>query len=56
MRRNSITALRTDNTLGLCVNTVMPSAAWVLQAICSLGIFSISIKHMRQLPAIESFG
>jgi hypothetical protein len=54
--KNSITALRTAKTFGLWVSTDMPSATWVLQAICSLGIFSISTRHMRQLPAIESFG
>jgi hypothetical protein len=34
----------------------MPSATRVLQAICNFGAFSISTRHMRQLPAIVSAG
>src|SRR5262249_17614958 len=55
-RRNSITALRIASTFGLWVKTDIPSVAWVLQAIWSFGIFSISTRHIRQLPAMDSFG
>ncbi len=34
----------------------MPSVTWVLQAICSLGIFSTSTRHMRQLPSTTRSG
>ncbi len=39
-------------TRSFCVCTTMPSVTRVLQAICSFGTFSISTRHMRQLPAI----
>ena len=34
----------------------MPSVTCVLQAIWSLGIFSISTRHMRQLPSTGRSG
>ena len=40
----------------LVVRTTMPSATIVLQAICSFGIFSISTRHMRQLPSTARSG
>ena len=48
--------LRGDGLRARCVCTTMPSVTRVLQAICSFGDFSISTRHMRQLPAIESPG
>ena len=39
---------------GCC--TTMPSETVVLQAICSFGIFSISTRHMRQLPSMGRSG
>ena len=43
---------RTVRTRSLPVRTTMPGATTVAQPICSLGIFSISTRHMRQLPAM----
>ena len=40
----------------LSVCTTMPSVTTVLQAIWSLGIFSISTRHMRQLPSTGRSG
>ncbi len=42
--------------LGELVWTTMPSVTCVLQAICSFGIFSISTRHMRQLPSTVRSG
>src|SRR3989339_25575 len=38
------------------VCTTIPSAARVAQAIASLGIFSISTRHILQLPETERLG
>ena len=47
---------RASRTRSLPVRTAIPWATGVAQAICSFGIFSISTRHMRQLPAIVSPG
>ena len=39
-------------TRSLAVRTTIPCEARVEQPICSFGTFSISIRHMRQLPAM----
>ena len=44
------------SALSLSVWTTMPSVTCVLQAIWSLGIFSISTRHMRQLPSMGRSG
>src|SRR5438128_4525558 len=49
-------ARRPSSALGFLVCTTIPSVTGVLQAIWSLGVFSISTRQMRQLPAIESAG
>ena len=46
--------LRPPSRSAVC--TTMPSVTAVLQAICSLGIFSISTRHMRQLPSTGRSG
>jgi hypothetical protein len=51
--RTPVTACLTFSVSDL---TTIPSVTTVLQAICSLGNFSTSTRHMRQFPAIESFG
>ncbi len=43
-------------TFSVSVRTTIPSVTMVLQEICSFGNFSTSTRHMRQFPAIESFG
>jgi hypothetical protein len=53
MSRNSIIPARASSTWGERVRTTIPSATCVEQAICSLGAFSISTRHMRQLPATD---
>src|SRR5262245_265072 len=40
----------------LSVRTTMQSVTWVLQAIWSLGAFSTSTRHMRQLPSTGRSG
>jgi hypothetical protein len=40
----------------VAVRTLIPSSTGVLHAVCSLGIFSISTKHMRQFASGFSFG
>ena len=40
----------------LSVETIMPSVTGVVQAVCSLGIFSIFTRHMRHAPCSESPG
>jgi hypothetical protein len=49
--RNSSVVRWACLALSLSVWTTMPSVTCVLQAIWSLGIFSISTRHMRQLPS-----
>mmetsp|Transcript_1307 Transcript_1307/g.3423 ORF Transcript_1307/g.3423 Transcript_1307/m.3423 type:complete len:275 (-) Transcript_1307:373-1197(-) len=53
VRRNSMTPSRAFLTMGESVNTFMPGAAGMAQAATGLGAFSISTRHMRQLPATE---
>ena len=45
-----------STAFSLRVRTTMPSVTRVLQAIWSLGIFSISTRHMRQLPSTGRSG
>ena len=49
-------ALRAWRTSSLSVATIMPSVTVVVQAVWSLGIFSIFTTHMRQAPCNESPG
>ena len=51
--RTPVTALR---TFSVSVRTTIPSLTTVEQAVCSFGNFSTSTRHIRQFPAIESFG
>jgi hypothetical protein len=46
-------ALRTCSVL---VRTIMPSVATSVQAVCSLGIFSTSTRHMRQAACSDNPG
>jgi hypothetical protein len=55
-RRNSRTAFCAVFVFSLVVWTTMPSATRVLHAIWSFGDFSISTRHIRQLPEIERPG
>ena len=48
--------LRAWRISGLSVVTIMPSPITVVQAVCSLGIFSTFTRHMRQAPCRERFG
>ncbi len=48
IRRNSSTPFWCSSTLGVRVRTTMPSATYTAQAGWSLGIFSTSIRHIRQ--------
>jgi hypothetical protein len=41
-------------TIGDCVCTTMFSATGIAQDATGLGVFSISTRHIRQLPAIDS--
>jgi hypothetical protein len=50
----SITPLRALCTMGVSVLITMPSAAGIAQLAIGFGDFSISTRHMRQLPAIDS--
>src|SRR6185503_9396346 len=54
--RNSSVVRWAWAAFSLSVCTTMPSLTWVLQAIWSLGIFSISTRHMRQLPSTARSG
>ena len=54
MSRNSITPSRAFLTLGVSVWMTMPSATGIAQDAIGFGDFSISTRHMRQLPAMES--
>ena len=54
MRRNSITPSRAARTSSVSVRITMPSPAGMAQDAIGLGDFSISTRHMRQLPAIDS--
>ena len=54
MSRNSITPWRAFLTIGVSVLITMPSAHGMAQLAIGLGDFSISTRHMRQLPAIDS--
>ena len=54
MRRNSITPSRALRTIGVEVLITMLSAHGMAQLAIGFGDFSISTRHMRQLPAIES--
>ena len=54
MSKNSITPSRAFFTLGVVVITTWPSAAGMAQLATGLGAFSISTRHMRQLPAMLS--
>ncbi len=51
--RNSITPLRAFLTTGVSVLITMPSPAGIAQEAMGLGDFSISTRHIRQLPAID---
>ena len=50
MSRNSTTASCASATRAVWVWTTMPSLTGVEQAVCSLGMPSISTRHMRQAP------
>ena len=54
MSRNSITPSRAFLTCAVSVRITMPSAAGIAQDAIGLGERSISTRHMRQLPAMES--
>ena len=54
MRRNSITPSRALRTMGVEVLITMPSPQGMAQLAMGLGDFSISTRHIRQLPAIDS--
>jgi hypothetical protein len=54
MRWNSIIDRRVSFTRSVSVCTTMPSAAWVLQAICGRGTLSMSTMHRRHWPAMLS--
>ena len=54
MSRNSITPCRALRARSDSVWTTMPSAAGMQQDATGFGDFSISTKHILQLPAIES--
>ena len=43
------------STKGVLVLIFIPSAAGIAQEAIGLGDFSISTKHIRQLPAIDNF-
>jgi hypothetical protein len=53
---NSSTPARASATLGELVDTTIPSATGMLQEVCSLGAFSISTRHIRQLASGLSLG
>ncbi len=48
--------LRACRISSLSVVTLMPSPITVVQAVCSLGIFSILTRHMRQAPCNDRLG
>ena len=50
MSKNSRIASWASLTRSVCVLTTMPSLTGVEQAVCSLGMPSISTRHMRQAP------
>src|SRR5262249_9423369 len=54
--RNSRVVRWAWTAFSLVVRTTMPSLTTVLQAICSFGIFSISTRHIRQLPSTGRSG
>ncbi len=56
MRRNSITPCRAFTAFSECVRTTIPGATRVEQAIWFLGIFSMSTRQIRQLPAMDKLG
>ena len=49
-------ALRACAISGVSVCTTMPSVTGVVQAVCSLGIFSMRTTHIRQAACKESPG
>ena len=51
-----MTERRASATSGVFVCATMPSATGVVQAVWSLGSFSICTAQRRQAPASESFG
>mmetsp|Transcript_29180 Transcript_29180/g.74461 ORF Transcript_29180/g.74461 Transcript_29180/m.74461 type:complete len:445 (+) Transcript_29180:1810-3144(+) len=51
--KNSITPSRAFLTTGVLVLIFIPGPAGMAQEAWGLGLFSISTRHMRQLPAIE---
>ncbi len=53
--KNSITPFRAFSTKGVLVFIFIPSATGIAQEAIGLGDFSISTKHIRQLPAIDNF-
>ena len=56
MSRNSRTDWRFRRASGLWVRTTMPSATAVPHEGCSLGIFSISTRHILQFATTERPG
>ena len=57
MSRNSTTERWAVFTRSVCVYTTIPSLTAVEQPVCSLGMPSISTRHMRHAPTGEpSFG
>src|SRR5262245_39965051 len=54
--RNSSVVRCADCAFSEEVRTTMPSVTTVLHAICSLGAFSTSTRHMRQLPSTGRSG
>ncbi len=55
-RSSSTIDLRAWTTSSLLVVTIMPSETSVVQAVWSLGIFSIFTRHMRQAPCKDRLG
>ena len=49
-----MTPSRAFFTVGVSVRITMPSPAGIAQEAMGFGDFSISTRHMRQFPAIES--
>ena len=48
--------LRASATCGVSVRTIIPGWTTTVQAVWSLGVFSISTKHIRQAACNESPG
>lgn len=51
--KNSITPSRAFLTMGELVKIFIPGAAGIAHAATGFGAFSISTRHMRQLPATD---